>query len=270
MAQSFDEFLKGACGTLDLDWRKYRRRASRRNLHARMAELGIEDYDEYARLLQTSAGESGRFPDLIRVTVSRFFRERSCWLELADLVLPELLGDAEARGPLTAWSCGCCNGEEPYSLVMLALWRFPQTHGHPLQIMATDIDEQVLTRAEAGCYEDSALRELPEGMPRHFLIPEDNRKCVSDEVKKPVTFKRHNLMEDEPPKAMDLILCRYLPFTYYLGGRRLEAARRLWQALRPGGALMIGRKDRLGPGEMNLFEPWPGTEAVLRKRIDTG
>jgi chemotaxis methyl-accepting protein methylase len=80
-----------------------------------------------------------------------------------------------------------------------------------------------------------------------------------------VRFAAHNLMTDPLPTDIDLILCRYLAFTYYQGERRLLAGRRLWQALRPGGALMIGRKEQLGPAAA-LFVPWPTAPGVFRKQ----
>jgi chemotaxis methyl-accepting protein methylase len=72
-------------------------------------------------------------------------------------------------------------------------------------------------------------------------------------------------MTDPLPAGLDLILCRYLAFTYYHGERRRLAGRRLWQALRPGGALMIGRKEGLGPAG-DLFTPWPEAPGVFRKQ----
>jgi hypothetical protein len=48
--------------------------------------------------------------------------------------------------------------------------------------------------------------------------------------------------------------------------RRLRAARRMWRALPPGGALVIGAKERLKGEELRLFAPWPGASAVYRRR----
>lgn len=73
-------------------------------------------------------------------------------------------------------------------------------------------------------------------------------------------------MTDPPPPDIDLLLCRYLVFTYYERERRRRAVERLHQALRPGGALMIGAKERLDAGALELLDPWPGVEGVYRKR----
>ena len=73
-------------------------------------------------------------------------------------------------------------------------------------------------------------------------------------------------MKDPLPGEMDLVLARYLPFTYYKGTRRHAAAQRLWLALRHGGALMIGCKEDLGLPERDLFEPWLDAEGFFRRR----
>lgn len=272
---TYDSFLKAIGGKLDLDWRKYRRRGARRNLDRRLAQLNLSDYGRYLELLDRDREEAEHLPELLRVTVSRFFREQDCWLELAEVVLPELMGYLDEHEPLRAWSVGCCGGEEPYSLALIFLSTFSSRAGNGDQggmadILATDIDDDVLARARKACYQRSSLREVPDKLLTRFFHQSGGRYCLDDAVCSLVSFKRHNIMEDSPPAGMDLVLCRYLVFTYYLGERRYRAARRLMEALKPGGALMIGRKDALGPREKDLFEPWKGTEVVFRRRAIPG
>lgn len=259
----YESFLKKAGPLFDLDWRKFRRRSARRHVEERMWQLGCAGYQDYLERLCADAGEARRLPDRMRVTVSRFWRERECWQELAGVVLPALIAARQRGAPLRAWSVGCCNGEEPYSLALVFRGIIGST---AVDILATDIDEVVLGRAREGCYGKSSLREVPAGILARFFYPRGQLSCVDQETKDLVSFKRHNFVDDVPPADMDLILCRYLAFTYYQGPRRLEAARRIWEALKPGGALMIGRKDRLGLKEKELFERWPGTGVVYTKK----
>ncbi len=264
---TYDQFLRCVCPPLDLEWRKYRRRTARRRVEARMEELGIGEFPEYARLLQHDPGEARGFADRSRVTLSRFFRERQRWEALGSRVLPELLRHGGEGSSLRAWSAGCCNGEEPYTLAVLWLEvlqpRFPD---RSLEVLATDIDPRVLERARDGWYQPRTLREVPHAALVRRFVPERGGWRVRPEVSRLVGFERHNLMEDPPPHAMDLVLCRYLAFTYYRGARRHRAAGHIWKALRSGGALMIGRKEGLGPGDLAFFEPWPEVEGVFRRR----
>ncbi len=212
---------------------------------------------------EATPGEARRLPDQMRVTVSRFWRERECWQELAGVVLPALIAGGKKGAPLRAWSIGCCNGEEPYTLALAFRGIIGST---VVDILATDIDEVVLGRAREGCYGKSSLREVPAGILSRFFCPRGQLSCVDQKTKYLVRFERHNFIDDILPDNMDLILCRYLAFTYYRGSRQREAARRIWEALKPGGALMIGRKDRLGLEGNGLFQRWPGTGVVYRKK----
>ncbi len=274
MSTAYDSFLRSVAGLAEIDWRKFRRRSARHHLDSRLGQLGLPDYGEYLEYLRRDRNEVQRLPDLMRVTVSRFFRESVCWRELSEEVLPALLASMPAGKPLRAWSAGCCNGEEPYTLAMCFETLGSQVHPEKvsgasrIEILATDIDDDVLARAHEGCYQKSSLREIPPELISRFfdLDPQGRGLCLDERAKARVDFQRRNLMEDLPPTGMDLVLCRYLAFTYYRGARRARAAAKLHDSLNPGGALMIGCKERLLPTETGLFEPWPRTRAILRRK----
>jgi chemotaxis methyl-accepting protein methylase len=261
----FDGFLREACPPLDLQWRKYRRRSVRHRVAARMRELGLEDFPSYLSFLEAHPEESAALADRMLVTVSRFFRDRQCWQRLADDVLRQEI--AAEGGPYRVWSAGCCGGEEPYTLVML--WRSlidSSPGGRALELTATDIDAASLTRARAARYEAGSLRELPESVRGRFFHGAEGAWRLDDSVIREVSLREANLMSDPPPREQDLVLCRYLAFTYYRGERRMAAARRLFSALREGGVLFIGRKEGLGQDERGLFAPVAAECGIYRKR----
>jgi chemotaxis methyl-accepting protein methylase len=267
MQAGFDAFLLHACPPLDLAWRKYRRRAARRHVNERMRSLGLRTYAAYLERLRVDPAEAAGLADIMCVTVSRFLRDRQRWLPLARRVIPELIRAHPRGAPVRAWSVGCCNGEEPYSLAIVWL-----EHARPswpearLEIIATDIDEVALERARRGAYANGSLREVAPERRERWFVRRGGMWWVDERLRRLVAFERGNLMTDPPPQDMDLVLCRYLAFTYYEGERRRRAVERLHRALRPGGALMIGAKEHLDAGALERFDPWPGVEGVYRKR----
>jgi chemotaxis methyl-accepting protein methylase len=262
----FDQFLKEACPPLDLEWRKYRRRAARHQVEARMVELGLSDYGAYLKRLNSDTTEAAGLAERMRITVSRFFREAERWETLRQRVLPQLLLEKGPDEPLRIWSAGCCGGEEPYTLALLWLETFCDRYpNRRLEIIGSDIDHVSLERARCGVYEHGSVREVPKAVRQNFFRRENRLWHLEDKVKSMVRFTALDLMHDLLPGEIDLVCCRYLVFTYYRGRRRLEAARRLWQSLRPGGALMIARKEELGTAA-GLFDHWPGAEGVFRKK----
>lgn len=267
---TFDRFLQEAAPLEGLAWRKYRRRSARHRVESRIRALGLDGFDAYLDLLRSDPIERSGLADLMRVTVSRFFREREQWRTLADQVLPALLAEKTGKTdaePLRAWSAGCCGGEEPYTLAMVWLESVAPFHpGSALEIIASDIDETSLERAAAARYDSSSLREVPPDTRARFFTRQKGLWSVSDAAKGLVRLERRNVMSDPLPSGMDLILCRYLAFTYYRGERLLAATLRLWEALRPGGALMVGKKERLPGPESPLFEKWPGCDGFYRRK----
>lgn len=265
---TFDGFLKEVCSRYELDWRKYRRHAARRHLDERLQLLRLTTYEQYLDLLRRDPGETELLPDLLRVTVSRFFREREHWDFLGDEIMPALLARRGKDRRLRAWCAGCCNGEEPYSLAMLItiLAESGLERAAGMEIIATDVDSAVLGRAAAGIYGKSSMREVPPELSQRFFTREGEEYRLDDSIRNMVEFREHNLRIEAPPGRIDLLLCRYLIFTYYTGERRFGASTSLWRSLEDGGVLMTGRKDRLGPRELELFEPWPGTDVFFRKR----
>jgi chemotaxis methyl-accepting protein methylase len=261
----FDSFLRAACPPLDLQWRKYRRRAARHRVTARMNELGLKDFASYLSYLQDHPEESTSLADRMLVTVTRFFRDRACWERLAK----EVLEPAVAAGgkPFRAWSAGCCGGEEPYTLVLL--WRSlvgSRPGSRRLQVVATDIDGASLERAAEGRYTSGSLREVPDGLREKHFRKEGSFLVLDEGVISAVTLRHSNLMTDPVPEDQDLVLCRYLVFTYYRGEKRMAAARRLAASLRKGGILFTGRKEGLGVRERELFDPVAPEGGIYRKR----
>lgn len=266
-AVTFDRFLQEAALLEGLAWRKYRRRSARHRVELRIRELGLDGFDAYLDRLRSDPAETSGLADLMRVTVSRFFREREQWRTLADTVLPALLAAKTDEKARRAWSAGCCGGEEPYTLAMVWLESIAPFHpGSTIEIIAGDIDEASLERAGAARYDRSSLREVPPDTRARYFVREKRLWCLAGEVKGLVRLERRNVMSDPLPSGMDLVLCRYLAFTYYRGERLLAATLRLWQALKPGGVLMVGKKEHLAGPSSAFFEPWPGCDGFYRRK----
>lgn len=231
-----------------------------------MRELGLAGYADYLTYIQDHPHEAEGLAERMRVTVSRFFREGRCWDSLAQVVLPALAG--RAGGKLRALSVGSCGGEEPYTLAILWRERFEKQYPDlELEILALDVDEQSLARAEAGRYPPGGLKEMDPAARERWFIPDGPHMVLSMEIRAMVRFARHDLEEQDLPCGFDLVMCRYLPFTYFIGARLGRAASRLHACLAPGGALMIGRREDLPPELRELFTPWPGAGPCLWRKF---
>src|ERR671928_267853 len=142
----FQAFRKQAYRITGLDLTSYKAPQMQRRLLALLARVQVKSFAEYARLLERDAIRRQEFRDYVTINVSEFFRDAERFGELERRVLPELLATAGSRG-LKVWSAGCSMGAEPYSLAMLLRELGPGRHH---QVLATDIDQTILNRAQEG------------------------------------------------------------------------------------------------------------------------
>jgi chemotaxis protein methyltransferase CheR len=254
-------FLQWALPRLQRPWagfRKVRNQLCRR-IERRWRVLGLADAAAYRAYLESHPDEWQHLDALCPITISCFYRDTAMWDSLAADVLPELAHRAVARNARTlhAASIGCASGEEPYTL-MLA-WHFALAPRFPMlqpEITATDVVEPVLERARIGCYAASSLKLLPAAWREHAFECVGEQWCLRTRFRDGVTFMRQDMRDALPDLQFDLILCRNLLFTYFDVPTQREALARLLAHLRPGGALVVGRREVL-PVEVTPLTPWP-------------
>jgi chemotaxis methyl-accepting protein methylase len=126
-----------------------------------------------------------------------------------------------------------------------------------LELWATDANPAFLEKAKAGIYTPSSLKEVPAGLWSTFFehLRKENRFSLSPSLKEGIVWRCHNLGRDEPPsKGFHLVFLRNNLLTYYEEGKQVVAFRRILSALRPGGVLIIGKKERL-PSECGRLVP---------------
>jgi len=261
----FDEFLKEVAPCLGLQWRPFQRRGVKRKVERRIIELGFSRFEEYLLKVQKDPEEKGHLSRILTVTISRFFRDKEVFDTLESSVLPAILRN-RGKGDLKIWSIGCASGEEPYSVSLL--WKkkfekdFPGVH---LSVLATDIDEKMLRRAEEGRYKKSSLKETPQEVLENFFKKEDGIFILNPSVRKSVEFKRHNILREEPFPGMDIIFCRNLAFTYFSKESQIEVLKKIASSLKEKGYLVIGKDESLPLTFPTLFIPIFPTQKIYQK-----
>jgi chemotaxis protein methyltransferase CheR len=253
---------------LGLRWAGFRRVRKQvcKRISRRIAELGLASATDYRGYLNAHREEWSVADALCTVTITRFYRDKGVFAYLGSTVLPELGRRAldEGRTDLRAWSAGCGSGEEPYTLSLV--WHFEvgsELPGLTLRILGTDIDDRLLRRAHEAVYPAGCLTDLPE--PWRVAAFDATRAGLrlKPAHRDNVTFLRHDLRGEPPAGPFDLVLCRNLAFTYFDDATQLETAQRLRAALTEGGALVLGRHERLPAGAPG-FSAWSAGHKIYR------
>ena len=185
---------------------------------------------------------------LITITKSDFFRNPPQFEALEKWIIPELFQNRKIT-ELAIWSAGCSTGEEPYSIALSLLKVAGPTPPLPLQILATDINQEVLNQAQEGIYPLRRIASVPQSLlQQHFQPLPGDKFQVSDSVKKMVKFKFHNLAASGFPipaaGAWNIIFCRNVSIYFDLNTTR-SLMEKFFDVIAEGGYLFIGHSESL-------------------------
>ncbi len=218
----------------------------------RLRGLGLEDFKEYCSLLTGPHGEAERTAMLSALTtnVTHFFREDHHFQLLRDVALPSLIKSAREGGRVRIWSAGCSAGQEPYSLAFTVLSLCPEAAKLNFRILATDVDSEILARAEAGCYQEDERKAIPEAMRRFIEPAQVGGFSISPAARDLITFGKLNLIEDWPISGpFQVIFCRNVAI-YFDKPTQARLWARFGALMAPEAHLCIGHSERVaGPAE---------------------
>lgn len=236
---SYEDFKTKVFQLTQIDLNAYKERQMKRRIDSLIARYSISSYAEYVERLRKDKMMFDEFVNFLTINVSEFYRNPDQWKILENDILPQIL--ARTKKP-KIWSAACSTGDEPYSLAMLLAKYIPV---RDINIIATDIDKQVLEKAKAGLYNVKSLKDLPkEFVEKYFVKINDTSYKICDDIKRCVEFRQHNLLKDAYPDKCDLIVCRNVVI-YFTEEAKEVIYRKFSQSLLPGGLLFVGSTEQI-------------------------
>lgn len=219
-------------------------------LARRLRTLGLQTFAEYRDLLSSDGGrEISELCNAITTNLTAFFREGHHFDYLREQVLKPLASESAPTRRVRIWSAGCSTGEEAYSLAMTVIEALPDLRRWDVKILATDLDSDVLERAQRGIYAAERVRALGPQRLSRFFVERRAREglCyeVTPELTALITFKQLNLMHHLPMKGpLDAIFCRNVVI-YFDKDTQRELFARVAYLQRPGDLLFLGHSESL-------------------------
>lgn len=236
---NYEKFKKDILALSKIDLNSYKEKQMRRRINTLITKNNIKTYDEYVALIRKDKEKFDQFINFLTINVSEFYRNPDQWKILENEVFPSLIQKFGKN--LKIWSAACSTGDEPYSLVMALSRHLPLAN---IRIIATDIDKQVIDTARMGLYNEKSIAGVPDDLKSKYFTKVGSSYQISDEIKKRVEFKEHDLLKDPYPSGCHLIVCRNVVI-YFTEEAKDEIYKKFYQSLVPGGALFIGSTEQI-------------------------
>lgn len=219
-------------------------------LAKRLRHHGLKSFKQYYDLVINSPEERIQMLDALSTNETRFFREPQHFELLKSVIFPKWAEEAAAgyrRHRIRVLSAGCSTGQEPYSLAMVLLDRFP---GWEIEIIATDLSTRALEIARTGIWPVAKVDEIPSSYRKAFMLKgfadQAGKMRAGPEIRSIVRFFRMNLNDPAYPLTgkFEMIFCRNV-LIYFDQRSRERVVRRLASFLSPDGYFFLGHAESL-------------------------
>ncbi|HVG44966.1 MAG TPA: protein-glutamate O-methyltransferase CheR [Longimicrobium sp.] len=242
----------------------YKDKCLRRRIAVRMRARGRRSFAEYSALLNEEPGEYEHLLDTLTINVTKFFRNPETWEAVEAQVVPHLFA---GRGPIRVWSAGSASGEEAYTVsILLREWAEKHRRTGELdrvRIVGTDIDRRSLENAQRGEYPDLSLTETPARVRERWFSAGPPFR-IRPEAQRGVSFERRDLISERAETGQSLIFCRNVVI-YFDREIQERLFKDFYDALVPGGFLVLGKVETLIGVARTLFRPVNNRERIFQK-----
>ncbi len=212
-------------------------------LARRLRSLGLESFRDYLDQLESrnDAHEWEAFTNALTTNLTAFFREAHHFPILADFV-------KRRAQPVSVWCSAASTGEEPYSIAMTLIESLGERGSREARVLATDLDTQVLAKADAGVYSYDQVKHLtPERLKRFFLKGTGAHAGlvkVRPELRAMIRFEQLNLTDADYGlrQTFDAIFCRNV-MIYFDKPTQAQVLARFEPLMKPDGLLFAGHSE---------------------------
>lgn len=217
-------------------------------LSRRLRATGYPTFKAYLDWVEQQGNpEREHFVNALTTNLTAFFREPHHFALMA-----ERFTARPQRGSLRVWCCACSTGQEAWSVAITL-----HQAGLNADILASDIDTEVLRTASAGVYRlDQAGGLEAAQLRRYFLRGTDGNEGmvrVGPVLRSMVKFQTHNLLSPGSGVSgrFDAIFCRNVAIYFDKPAQQIMLER-LTAALVPGGLLFVGHSEMFPMGYPGL------------------
>ena len=196
-----------------------------------------------------------------------FFRDKIPFDHLRETILPDLVQARASRQSLRIWCAASSTGQEPYSVAM-CVKEFAGLAGWRVEILATDLSQEVLEKSKAGIYSQFEVqRGLPIQMLVKYFTQVGELWQLNPDIRAMVQHRQLNLLQDFSHLGkFDVIFCRNV-LIYFDQGTKTAIFERLARMIEPDGVLTLGAAESV-VGISEAFKPYLDRRGLYRPNAE--
>lgn len=211
-------------------------------LSRRLRELNLQSFSEYIYRLELDhkSDEWQAFINTLTTNLTSFFRESYHFPLLAEHA-------RQYKSNYSVWCAAASTGEEPCSIAMTLDDTLGRSISGP-RIWATDIDTNVLDKAEKGIYRLADIDALTTIQKKNYFLRGTGTQAdlvkTRKELLDQICYQQLNLLEDkwDVPAPFNAIFCRNV-MIYFDQKTQEKLMNRFSRMLKPGGILFAGHSE---------------------------
>ncbi len=263
--EAWRTYIYELCGIYFQDNKKYllESRLLKRINHLKLNSF--EDYLKYLKFNPKAKAERRYLYEAITINETFFFRNQPQLDALTSKIFKETIETKRKLGQrkIRIWSAASSSGEEAYSVAMvIADMVQPKYPDIQFEIIGTDINEDVVNRAQKGVYKEYAIRNTPAFFLKKYFKHEGMNYTIDPKLRSMVKFSPLNLYDDMKMRSMtnfDIIFCANV-LIYFDIKSKIKVVSHLYNSLNRGGYLFIGYAETLhGISKAFKLESFPKT-----------
>ena len=252
-----------------LDFTHYKAATIGRRVSRRMILQKLKNLKDYLKFLRGNKDEVWALYEDLLINVTSFFREPKVFDALKKQVLPAILKNRIKDQSVRIWVPACSSGEEPYSIAICLLELLGnKADSVPIQIFATDVNENSINKARKGVYGKKIENEITPERLKRFFTKDGNSYKISKQLREICVFSRQNVFGDPLFSNIDLISCRNL-LIYLKPVLQKRVFEKIHYALKPNGFLLLGNSESAS-GYSNLFKALDKKYKIFMKKYLPG
>ena len=228
-------------------------------------KAGLSGIDELVQKLRDGSGNlTDRVVEAMTTNETFFFRDRIPFDLFREAVMPELIRARANRKSIRIWCAAGSTGQEPYSLAMCLKEMGAALNGWRIEILATDLSQEVLEKSRSGLYSQF---EVQRGLPIQLLLKYFKQVGelwqINPDLRAMVHHRQLNLLRDfSQLGTFDVIFCRNV-LIYFDQQTKIDIFARLAKAMEPDGFLALGAAETV-VGLTDVFKPLANRHGLFR------